>query len=194
VNLNSNFLLSAILLIAIVFGVIGCAGPPPTPTTPTPTATPTSIATPKPGSVPAVDFNELIKFLPSAPSGYEAKEPKGGKITTQEGSYSYAERSYTSKDYTKPFEASVMILDSTYYTVGLFATWKSFIAYETTEGYAKTENVAGYPAWKVYTKPNDYALYVVLNDRFMVFIHADEETVLNELKNSINYNGIAALH
>ncbi|MEM2933519.1 MAG: hypothetical protein QXL78_01190 [Methanocellales archaeon] len=188
-------ILYAMLLVAIALSVSGCAGPSPPPATPILTPTPIGTATPRPGSVPAVDFNELIKFLPHAPSGYEAREPQGGKITTQEGSYSYASRDYVSRDYTKPSEASVFIMDSAYYTVGYFTAWKSFIAYETTEGYVKAENVAGYPAWKVYEKKdNEYSLYVALSDRFLVFIHAYDETVLNELKNSIDYKGIGALH
>jgi PGF-CTERM protein len=105
-----------------------------------------------------------------------------------------ATRSY-SKVGTEDMTADVMISDYALYTTGWSAAWEGFYAWETTEGYAKTANVKGFPAWEVYTKDsNDYGLYVGINDRFMVVIstNSDKDT-LYKFANAIDYNGIAAL-
>lgn len=192
--MESKFLY-AIILGVILFGVIGCtgtgpAGPAASPTT---TATAPATGTPKPGSVQAVDFNELMKFLPKAPNGYAAGTPNGGRVTTADGSYSFATIEYSKINVN---DASVTIMDSAYYNVGMFTAWKSFMSYETSEGYVKTETVGKYPAWKTWSKKDsEYGLYVALNDRFMVFIHAYEEAALNDLRKAmeLEFDKIAAL-
>jgi len=105
-----------------------------------------------------------------------------------------AEKSYT-KSGTEDITADVGIMDSAFYQVGWWAAWQGFYAWESTEGYGKTAEVKGFPAWEVYTKDgNDYGLYVGINDRFMVFIstNSDKDT-LYAFANSIDYSGIATL-
>lgn len=100
-----------------------------------------------------------------------------------------------SKTGAEDVTADVVITDYAIYSVGWSAAWQGFYAYESTEGYAKTVKVNGYPAWEVYTKDrNDYALSVGINDRFLVFVstNSDKDT-LYEFADAIDYDGIAAL-
>jgi hypothetical protein len=141
----------------------------------------------------AVQFNELIEFLPEAPSGWDGEEPVGMTFTHEGGTWSMATESYSKTD-AEDVTSDIVITDYAFYTAGWSAAWQGFYAYESTEGYAKTVKVEGFPAWEVYTKDgNDYALSVAINDRFLVVIttNSDKDT-LYDFANSINYNGIAA--
>ena len=147
---------------------------------------------PAPGSVQSVHFNKLIEFLPAALSGWTADEPQGFMNTVESGSWSMASRDYT-KDTAR---ANVGIMDSAYYEVGWFSAWKGIYNYESTEGYAKTTTIKGYPALETHSKSsNEYALFVAVKDRFMVYmtIHEADKDTLNNIANSIDYAGIAAL-
>ena len=67
-----------------------------------------------------------------------------------------AEKSYT-KSGTEDITVSVGIMDSAFYQVGWWAAWQGLYAYVSTEGYAKTVTVKGFPAWETYDKDsNDY--------------------------------------
>jgi hypothetical protein len=142
----------------------------------------------------AVQYSELIEFLPDAPSGWDGEEPAGMTFTHEGGTWSMATGSY-SKTGAEDVTSDIVITDYAFYTVGWSAAWQGFYTYESTEGYAKTVKVEGYPAWVVYTEDgNDYTLSVAINDRFLVVIttNSDKDT-LYEFANSLDYNGIAAL-
>jgi PGF-CTERM protein len=154
----------------------------------------TAIASDEATVTEAVHFSTLIAFLPDAPSGWDGEEPFGMMYTIQDGTWSMATESYT-KSGAEDTTAEVGVMDSAFYQVGWLAAWQGFYAYESTEGYAKTVTVDGYPAWVAYTKDSgEYTLFVGINDRFMVFIstNSDEDT-LYDFANAIDYNGIAAL-
>jgi PGF-CTERM protein len=139
----------------------------------------------------AVHFSKLIPFLPKAPRGWEGEEPFGIMVPVDEGTCSMATKSYTKSGVT----ASVMIMDYAFYQIEYQAEWETFHEYESTEGYAKSTKVNGFPAWEVYDKDLDeYSLIVGINDRFMVFIgpSSDKDT-LYAFSDRINYKGIAAL-
>jgi PGF-CTERM protein len=142
----------------------------------------------------AVHFSKLIEFLPDAPSGWEGEEPEGMTLTYEEGTWSMATESY-SKTGTEDVTADVAITDYAFYTVGWSAAWQGFYAWESTEGYAKTTKVNGFPAWEIYDKDsNDYSLSVGINDRFMVLINTNsDKDTLYAFANSIDYKGIATL-
>ena len=142
----------------------------------------------------AVHFSTLIEFLPDAPSGWDGEEPFGMMYTIQEGTWSMATESYT-KSGADETNAEVGVMDSAFYQVGWLAAWQGFYEWESTEGYAKTTTVKGYPAWEAYTKDSgEYTLFVGINDRFMVFINTNsDKDTLYDFANAINYDGIAAL-
>ena len=160
--------------------------------TPAPTQPPGPGPTFAPGEIDPVSFNELIPFLPDPPSGWEADEAFGMTQTLQEFSWSQASRDYTHK--TTDEYVDVAIFDSAYYTgFGWFAAWEYAFEWESTDGYARTITFEGYPAWKIYDKPDNYSLMVFVADRFMVMTSAETETSLNQFANAIDYSGIAAL-
>ena len=158
------------------------------------TATPESTETPGGPGEPTepVSFNDLIPFLPDPPAGWEADEAFGMTQTIQEWSWSQASREYYHQ--TTDESVDVVILDSAYYYgFGWYAAFEYAFEWESTEGYARTITVDGYPAWKMYDKPDDYVLMVIVADRFMVTIGAESEASLNQFSDIIDYNGIAEL-
>jgi PGF-CTERM protein len=142
----------------------------------------------------AVEYSKLIPFLPKAPSGWEAGEPQGFSFTHEEGTWSMASSDY-SRAGAEDVTANVMITDYALYTTGWTGAWKSYYAWESTEGYAKTVTVQGYPAWEVHSKDSgDYSLSVAVNDRFLVFINTNsDKDTLYKFADAIDYKGIAAL-
>jgi PGF-CTERM protein len=142
----------------------------------------------------AVEYSKLTPFLPKAPSGWEAGEPQGFSFTHEEGTWSMASSDY-SKAGAEDVTANVVIYDYAFYTTGWTGAWRNLYAYDSTEGYAKTVTVQGYPGWEVYDKnTKDYSLLVGLNDRFLVFVgtNSDKDT-LYKFADTIDYKGIAAL-
>jgi PGF-CTERM protein len=154
----------------------------------------TAIASRAAEGTQAVEYSKLIPFLPKAPSGWEAGEPQGFSFTQEEGTSSMASSDY-SKAGAEDVTANVMITDYALYTTGWTGAWKSYYAWESTEGYAKTVTVQGYPAWEVHSKDSgDYSLSVAVNDRFLVFINTNsDKDTLYKFSDAINYKGIAAL-
>jgi PGF-CTERM protein len=153
-----------------------------------------AIASAQERTAEAVHFNTLIGFLPRAPSGWDGEEPFGQTFTTGEGTWSMAMESYT-KSGNDDITADVNIMDSAYQQVGWWANWQGFYSYESTDGYAKTVTVEGYPAWEVYNKDdNQYVLYVGINDRFLVFIDTNSDRdALYDFADATDFDGIADL-
>ena len=153
-----------------------------------------AIASAQERSAEAVHFNTLIQFLPDAPRGWDGEEPEGFSFTHEDGTWSMAMGSYTNSG-DEELTADVGIMDSAYQQVGWWSAWQGFYAYESTEGYAKTVTVEGYPAWEAYnTDDNQYVLYVGVADRFMVFINTnDDRDALYDFADAIDFDGIADL-
>jgi PGF-CTERM protein len=177
-TLHRRTVLLGILLVCVVgLGILGPA-----------------IASAQERSAEVVHFNTLIGFLPRAPSGWDGGEPFGQTFTSGEGTWSMAMESYT-KSGNEDITADVGIMDSAYQQVGWWAAWQGFYSYESTDGYAKTVTVDGYPAWEAYTKDNNqYVLYVGINDRFIAFINTNSDRdTLYDFADAIDFDGIADL-
>ncbi len=99
-----------------------------------------------PGS--AVPFAELIKKLPEPLSGWTGDEPEGGQITVPGLSYSFAQRDYHKSGAED--DVSVIIYDTMEQQAGpWYGVWAGWgFSWETTEGYARSTTVSGYPAWE----------------------------------------------
>jgi len=189
----------AVALLACACIVAGCSSsseqPPGSSSQPTSTtqAVGTAAARPAAGSVQAVDFNLLLPLLPNAPAGWTADEPQGMTLTQQDGTYTFASRSY---DSGSDKNANVVIYDSAYYNVGGWEMWQGHYEMSSTSGYWKSATVAGYPAWESYSKEgSSYGTWVGVNDRFMVVVSVDsgDKADLDAFVNAINYQAIAAL-
>lgn len=192
--------INKIILVLAIIGILllsGCTGKDTDQTTSTGddqgAASDSTINKPAKGSVQAIHFSKLMELLPEPQSGWTADEPTGGSYTVEDGSWSMAARTYKKGDNER---ATVTIMDSAYYEVGLFTAWKSFVQMETSEGYFKTTKVKGYPAFETYSKSSkDYGLFVNVKDRIMVniVVDNDDKDALTAIQNSINYAGIEAL-
>jgi hypothetical protein len=200
-DMKNNFInikLLTVIAIVVILLLSGCAGKNKSQGTDiknekTTTTTESSSDKPAPGSVQTIHFSKLIEMLPESPAGWTADDPEGGSYTIQSGSWSMASKTYKKGDTGR---ATVTIMDSAYYNVGLFQAWKGLVQMETSEGYFKTATVKGFPAFETYSKSSkEYGKYINIKDRFMVYIIAEnnDKDVLNTLENSINYNAIGIL-
>ncbi len=162
------------------------------PTMPTP---PTIGNIPAPGEVDPLHFNDLIQFLPDVPSGWEAEEPYGMTMSGMEGySYTIATRDYdnnASGEYV-----DVAIYDSAYYQGFMWFQMYDeslFFEWESSDGYAKTTTVNGYPAWEVYSEPNHYGRVILVAERFVVMINTETKASLDQFTNAVNISGLAGI-
>ena len=199
--MKHNLITTKFFTVIVLTGILllsGCTGKDTTQGTNTqnentPQTKETSPEKPAPGTVQTVHFSKLIEMLPASPAGWTADEPQGNSFTIESGSWSMASRTYTKGNTDS---ATVTIMDSAYYNVGLFQAWEGFVQWESTDGYYKTTTVKGFPAFETYSKSaKTYGKYINIKDRFMVYIIAgnNDKEVLNSLENSINFNGIGGL-
>ena len=164
------------------------------PTLPTVSTPPTIGDIPAPGEVDPLHFNDLIPFLPDVPSGWEADEPYGMTMSGMEGySYTIALREYNnaSGEYV-----DVTIYDSAYYQGFIwFQLYDEdlFFDYETSDGYAKTTTVKGYPTWEVYSKPDTYNRVILVAERFVVMINVETKSSLDQFTNAVDFSGLAGV-
>jgi hypothetical protein len=149
----------------------------------------------EPPVVQTVNFQEIINYLPQPPTGWDAGEPEGGSFSFGEGgTWSRAMLEY-SRSGSEGVTAGVVIIDSAFQKIGEWQKWQGLDFYERPDGYAKTIEVMGYPAWEVYTKNgNMYSCFVNVNDRFFVFIYTNSDRdSLYKFVDAIDYPRIAAL-
>lgn len=184
-----------ILVIAASLVAAACGGGGGEEATPTPpggpggTATPTVTAS---SETQPIQHNQLLAFLPDAPSGWEADNPSGGTFWINEWAWSQVANEYTNPSTDQYVD--VVIQDSAYYEgFPWFAAWQHKFAFETTEGYARSATAHGYPAWETYSKPDSYGLMVFVANRFLIMVTAETKTQLEQFSNLIDYDGLAGL-
>jgi len=185
-----------LLAIACVAGCTGSSDSGATPTTQasTPVTTAAGGAT-SGGSVSAVHYTDLIKFLPSATANWEAGDKNGGTMSSGSEAWSWAEATYTQT--TNPdVSVTVVIQDTAGMTEGYWTIWETATVVDTPDFSWKSTTIKGYPAWEFADKTADeYTLYVGINDRIMVFIDVSngKKDYLTVFGNMIDFNGLAAL-
>lgn len=162
----------------------------------TASATATTSSSGTGAAVQAVDFNKMVALIPAAPAGWEADgSPSGLTMKDSDGHpWTMATGSYTSTT-NKDTTASVTYQDTANQNVGFKSSWSGFQSMESTDGYFKSTQVKGNPAWEVYTKPDTYGAWISVNDRFMVYVSVDKGTKADydTIVNAIDFAGIAAL-
>lgn len=205
-KMNTENLKVLVLWVIIAVGavlIIGCGTAPDEP--PPEAVTYPEEARPEPGTVSAVHFSELIKFLPDAPSGWVGEEPDGMTMTFDEWTWSTVDRRYT--ELATNTYASITIIDGAYLPIGPWAMWKGFFEYETVDGYLKSTSFKGFPAWEEHSESlrwtpakgdhtvDNFVLTVGVNGRFMVIIsvHDSDRDTLYAFANRVDFQGIAAL-
>ena len=196
-NISPAMILGLSALLVLCLMTAGCTGTSDTTdatssgTAPTVTAGESGASGAAQGSVNAVPFTALIPLLPDAPAGWTAEAPVGASLTVEDGQWTWA-----SCDYGKENAwATVLIQDSAYYDVGYWESWDSLVSFETTEGYYRQGTVAGHPSWEFFSKPDSYATWIGVNERFMVYVSVEggSKQDLDAFVNAVNYGGIANL-
>jgi hypothetical protein len=197
---RSIALLSGLLVLLVAIACIaGCTGSSDSGATPTTEAsTPVTTAATGPtagGSVSAVHYSELIKFLPSATANWETGEKTGMMMSSGGEAWSWAEATYTQT--TNPdTSVTVVIQDTAGMTEGYWAIWDTATVVDTPDFSWKSTTIKGYPAWEFADKTSDeYTLYVGINDRIMVYIDVSngKKDYLTVFGNLIDFKGLAAL-
>ena len=162
----------------------------------TASATGTTSTTGTGPAVQVVDFNKMVALLPAAPAGWKVDgEPSGLTMKDSDGQpWTMATGSYTST-VNKDTTATITYQDTANQNVGFKSSWSGFQSMESTDGYFKSTQVKGNPAWEVYTKPDTYGSWISVNDRFMVYVSIDKGTKADydTIVNAIDFAGIAAL-
>jgi hypothetical protein len=139
----------------------------------------------------------MVALIPTAPAGWVIDEkPSGLTMTDTNGHpWTMATGSYTSAT-NKDTTASITYQDTANQDVGFKNSWSGFQSIESTDGYFRSTQVKGNPAWEVYTKPDTYGAWISVNDRFMIYVSVDKGTKADydSIVNTIDFAGIAALH
>ncbi len=198
----------AMLLILVMVSLVaaGCGGddeeatPTSTPigspgeTTPGETITPGPADTPAPGeTVTPATALKLQAFLPDAPTGWTAGNPRGFGAVTADGAWTTTDRDYTLEATGQSVQ--VAVYDSGYYYgFDEWQHWLDAVQNPSGGGYATSTMVGDYPAWDVYSEQDGYALVALLRaDRFMVVVSSETNASLQEFSNLVRYSDIAAL-
>lgn len=119
--------------------------------------------------VPPVAFRELIDFLPQKVGGLRRQEPKGETTSAGNWRYSQAEVQFRSPDGKR--SAEVGIFDYAHIPF-LYVPFRMLlnmsVARESTEGYERSGQLAGHPAYEKWSKNGSSEVVVLVGDRFVV--------------------------
>jgi hypothetical protein len=116
--------------------------------------------------VEAVHFAKLIEFLPPAPKGYEAQEPRGERISVPEAQLSFAERRYAGDH-----KSVVVTIQDGAHRKSWYVPFAlvSRLNREHTDGYEKGITLAGNLGIETYaSKPKQGELLVLIGKRYIV--------------------------
>ncbi|MBR9976961.1 MAG: hypothetical protein KFH87_02630 [Bacteroidetes bacterium] len=120
---------------------------------------------------PPVSFRTLLTYLPDQIHEMEQRNPKGETATMGEWNYSQVSADY---DGEEGMRATIQIFDYAYIGM-LYAPvrmWlKMNINRESTEGFERTTEIAGFPAYEKWTESSQRAEATVLvGERFIVTV------------------------
>ncbi len=120
---------------------------------------------------PPVPFKTLLGYLPQQIGGMQQENARGETATMAEWTYSQASADYNG---TEGISAKVEVFDYAYIGI-MYAPirmWlKMKINRESTEGFQRTTEVGGYPAYEEYENSNAHGkLTVLVGDRFIVTV------------------------
>lgn len=119
--------------------------------------------------VPPVAFRDLIGFLPTRVGGMKPEEPKGETTTAGSWQYSQAEVDFRSPDHKRSAEVGIFDyahIPFLYVPFRMMLNMK--VARESTEGYERSGQIAGFPAYEKWGKEGSSEVVVMVGDRFIV--------------------------
>jgi hypothetical protein len=186
-----------LLLIAGSCIIAGCTGDSAPEATSAPTTQPTATAT---TSAPAssgevVHFTKLYPFFPTPTENWVAENPSGMTMSSAEGEWSFAQRTYTQQT-NEEVVVNIVIQDTGGQQVGYSQAWNTYMEVDTPEMSWRHITVQGYPAWEFHDKmDNVYTQIIAVNDRFFVWINIEngKQAYLTVFNNGLDLKGLAAL-
>lgn len=145
--------------------------------------------------VPPVAFRDLIGFLPTRLDGMKAEEPKGESTTAGGWQYSQAEIDFRSPDQKRSAEVGIFDyahIPFLYMPFRMMLNLK--VARESTEGYERSGQIAGFPAYEKWSKNGSSEAVVMVGDRFIVKaeIRGAGEGSARKIVEGMNLKGLAA--
>lgn len=119
--------------------------------------------------VPPVSYKQLLEYLPKSVGDMKADPPKGETTTAGQWQYSQAEAAYRNRDGSR--SASVGIFDYAHIPF-LYVPFQMMlnmkVSTESTDGYERSTQIAGYPAYEKWGKSGESEAIVMVGDRFIV--------------------------
>jgi hypothetical protein len=119
--------------------------------------------------VPPVSYKLLIDYLPKAMGDMKADQPKGETTTAGSWQYSQAEADYRNSDGSR--SANVGIFDYAHIPF-LYVPFQMMlnmkVSTESTDGYERSTQIGGFPAYEKWGKSGDSEAIVMVGDRFIV--------------------------
>jgi hypothetical protein len=123
-------------------------------------------------AVPPVSYKVLLDYLPKRVDGMKAAEPEGSTNSMGELKFSQAKGRYRAED--GGGNADVGIYDYAH-IAALYAPYRMMLAMrvntESTRGYERTTQLAGFPAYEKWEKSGAKSeIAVMVGDRFVVTV------------------------
>jgi len=119
--------------------------------------------------VPPVSFKQLIDYLPKSMGDMKSDPPKGETTTAGEWQYSQAEADYRNSDGSR--SANVGIFDYAHIPF-LYVPFQMMlnmkVSTESTDGYERSAQIGGFPAYEKWTNGGESEAIVMVGDRFIV--------------------------
>jgi hypothetical protein len=119
--------------------------------------------------VPPVSFKLLIDYLPKSMGDMKADPPKGETTTAGQWQYSQAEADYRNQDGSR--SGNVGIFDYAHIPF-LYVPFQMMlnmkVSTESTNGYERSVQIAGFPAYEKWSKDGESEAIVMVGDRFIV--------------------------
>jgi hypothetical protein len=119
--------------------------------------------------VPPISYKQLIDYLPKSMGDMKVDAPKGETTTAGEWQYSQAEAEYRNHDGSR--SANVGIFDYAHIPF-LYVPFQMMlnmkVSTESTDGYERSGQITGFPAYEKWSKDGESEAIVMVGDRFIV--------------------------
>lgn len=144
------------------------------------------------GDTLAMNFKDLIAYLPANIDGFTADEPDGSTTNSMGFSFSQASRTYTKTvgDKIQTIKLELIDYNASYAYLSGLAYWTNLnISTENTKGFERTaktniENVFAYEKFQTDTKNG--SITYVLGYRFILNVEGDNVDNFDVIKNAAN--------
>jgi hypothetical protein len=119
--------------------------------------------------VPPVSYKQLIDYLPKGMGDMKGDPPKGETTSAGQWQYSQAEADYRNPDGSR--SANVGIFDYAHIPF-LYVPFQMMlnmkVSTESTDGYERSAQIGGFPAYEKWSKSGESEAIVMVGDRFIV--------------------------